>query len=149
MNRPTESRGVPHQHRQPRGGGVGNARTFILDQVLCAFSAKYEVALQDLEVFHANIASHAATEPAMRAAMAARRAVTKRRESELGLEYGWRFERLRQRVDGENVYGDPAAGHLPIASKAPQGGDEPGALQTFEPQVDQLLHRQRLYEGNI
>lgn len=51
-------------------------------------------------MFHAIIARHAATQPAMRAAMAARRAAARRHEAELGLEYRWRFERLRQRNDG-------------------------------------------------
>lgn len=55
---------------------------------------------QDLEVFHANLASHAAGEPTMRAVLARRRAAGRTREAELGLEYRWHFERLRQRADG-------------------------------------------------
>jgi hypothetical protein len=58
------------------------------------------VPAQDLARFHANIASHAAREPALRAAMAGRRAAIRRRNWELGLEYRQLFERLRQRVDG-------------------------------------------------
>jgi hypothetical protein len=62
----------------------------------------FEVAsrAQDLERFHANIAAHAAKGPALAAALAARRAEAARTNWELGLEYKWRFERLRQRVDG-------------------------------------------------
>lgn len=58
------------------------------------------VAPKDLEVFHANLASHAAAEPAMRAVLARRRAASRTKEAELGLEYRWHFERLRQRVEG-------------------------------------------------
>lgn len=56
--------------------------------------------VQDLARFHANIASHTAREPALRAAMAGRRAAIRRRNWELGLEYRQLFERLRQRADG-------------------------------------------------
>jgi len=61
---------------------------------------RFSLAPKDLEVFHANLASHAAAEPAMRAVLARRRATSRTKEAELGLEYRWHFERLRQRVEG-------------------------------------------------